>query len=62
MDFEMKIWDLPRTEKEVITFFHDKGLLPTTKHIKILNQTKIIWTQWTQNDFILLREGTFLEV
>ena len=28
----MKIWDLPKTEKEAILFFQDKGLLPTTKH------------------------------
>ena len=31
MDFEMKIRDLPKTEKEAIIFFQDKGLLPTTK-------------------------------
>ena len=28
MVFEMKIWDLPKTEKEAIIFFQDKGLLP----------------------------------
>ena len=27
----MKIWDLPKTDKEAIIFFQDKGLLPTTK-------------------------------
>ena len=27
----MKIWDLPKTEKEAIIFFQDKGLSPTTK-------------------------------
>ena len=27
----MKIWDLPKTEKEAIIFFQNKGLLPTTK-------------------------------
>ena len=31
MGFEMKIWDLPKTEKEAIMFFQDKWLLPTTK-------------------------------
>ena len=31
MDFEMKIWDLPKTEKEAIIFFQGKELLPTTK-------------------------------
>ena len=31
MDFEMKIWNLPKTEKEAIIFFQDKELLPTTK-------------------------------
>ena len=31
MDFEMKIWDSPKTEKKAIIFFKDKGLLPTTK-------------------------------
>ena len=25
----MKTWDLPKTEKEAIIFFQDKGLLPT---------------------------------
>ena len=52
MNFEMKIWDLPKTEKEAIIFFQDKGLLPTTKTVR----------QWTQHDFILSREGAFLEV
>ena len=32
MDFEMKIWDLPKTKKEAIEFFQDKGLLLTTEH------------------------------
>ena len=27
----MKILDLPKTEKEAIVFFQDKGLVPTTK-------------------------------
>ena len=31
MDFETKIWNLPKTEKDAIMFFQDKGLLPTTK-------------------------------
>ena len=27
----MKIWDLPKTEKEAISFSQDMGLLPITK-------------------------------
>ena len=31
MDVKMRILDFPKTEKEVITFFHEKGLLPKAK-------------------------------
>ena len=31
MDVQIKIWDLPRTEEQVIIFFRDKGFLPKTK-------------------------------
>ena len=31
MYFERKVWGLPKAEKEAITFFQDKGLLPPTK-------------------------------
>ena len=46
----VKIWDLPRTEEQAIIFFVDKGLLPKTMR------------QWSDHDFLLLREITFLEV
>ena len=49
MDFEIKIWDLPKTEKEAITFFQDKGLFPTANNVSM--DTARLYTLTTRNIF-----------
>jgi hypothetical protein len=34
MDVQIKIWDLPKTKEQAITFFQDKGLLPKIKIVR----------------------------